>query len=281
MSDQPLFDLKPGDDVPEGDDFTDAPEGPVLDRPLTSDETAAVITIVSRVVGGPINADFTPDKLLFATMRGAGSGGGGPGVPSMPGSLYFSTGRRIRLVHDAGPMVSPRTLNLSQYWVTEKGAGTYNELAKNKTDDKIIEQKLRDQGALTPLDPKHPMPVDPKNPRTPRGRLLEFFDGVIRPDGTVYQKSISHISRGTAVPAPPLDQKQINALVMAAERTQQEREVLRGGIRRLNNKIPQLVGEEERLKREQRESLRTKFQQLVDEANAVMRGCYNRFFPKA
>lgn len=132
------------------------------------------------------DADLTAETLEFAS--------GKPGT-SMPGSLYFESGR-IRLVHENGPKIVKHE-GIRRYSLSERGVRNLNRYRHRKWDDKRIYEGLREHRNL------HRIKLD--NGET----LIEFFV-------TARGKTRKHVSRGGAITAPALNQVQINLMARAA-----------------------------------------------------------------
>jgi hypothetical protein len=222
-----------GDDVKYGEtvNFTNAPERSVDPDNLTPRQRAFVIVVFSRGDNTPRDPDFTPDKLQFASSDGS---------RSMPGSLYFSSGRRIRLCHPDGPEVSRRKINLRRYCVVRKeGEEIYKNMVRRNCLPKDIEAALGKEDYLTSAGPTTP------------GRLIEFWDG----EEGAPDVPGDHMARGGPIKAPPSNQEQINAIYLVAASWQEELEGLR--------------------KRPRSADSNTAIRALADQKNAAMKECYN------
>lgn len=137
--------------------------------------------IVPNTVGDtPLHPDFTPNNLLFASSS--------TGIFTVYGSLYFDSGRRIRLCHKHKPKISARKNNMRRYCVKKSGRHYYKT---NKDIVPDVEDDLKRMGALTPAN------------AGVKGTLLEFWDGG------------RHLSRGRPI-AVALTQRQLNFLCIAA-----------------------------------------------------------------
>ena len=148
-------------------------------------------TLVLEDVGGedasdeaPLDADFTPANILFASIDSG-----------KVGSIYFPVGR-IRLVHPSRPEISKHT-GIQRFSISE------DDYQKYDRDYKAA--KARNQGSTVGLDYVRALPSCKDAVPGAGGRLIEFWNGG------------RHPSRGGPQPFSwALTQKQLNIIVRAA-----------------------------------------------------------------
>jgi hypothetical protein len=84
-----------------------------------SDKAANDIISTYQSSDVPLKEEFSTDSLLFVS-----------GKPNeIPGSLYFSGGLRIRLMHALGPMVSSEPTGYEQFCLNPHGEDLYDKLS--------------------------------------------------------------------------------------------------------------------------------------------------------
>ena len=150
-------------------------------------------TLVLEDVGGedetdeaPLDADFTPANILFASMDGG-----------KVGSIYFPVGR-IRLIHDNRPEISKHT-GIQRFSISE------DDYQKYARDYKAA--KARGEGSTVGLDYVRALPSCKDAVPGAGGRLIEFWNGG------------RHPSRGGPQPFNwALSQKQMNIILRAVAR---------------------------------------------------------------
>jgi hypothetical protein len=143
-------------------------------------------SLIESLSSVPYDPDLTPETLEFAS---------GTTGASMPGSLYFKSGR-VRLVHPKGPKISKHK-RISRYSLSARGLRNLEKYKKRNWNSEQIYERLKKHRNL------HRIALDNGE------RLVEFF---VDARG----KARRHVSRGGPIPAPALNQVQINLITQAA-----------------------------------------------------------------
>jgi hypothetical protein len=142
----------------------------------------------------PYRADLTPETLKFAS---------GKAGDTMPGSLYFESGR-IRLAHKDGPKISKHE-RIRRYSLSASGVERFQKYKQCKLDARQIEERLKERGDL------HSITLNKLGTVAQNGeRLIEFFEDK-------RGKTRRHLSRGGPIKKPVLNQVQINLIALAAD----------------------------------------------------------------
>jgi hypothetical protein len=142
--------------------------------------------------GVPYDDDLTPETLEFASGR-AGA--------SMPGSLYFESGR-IRLVHDKGPKISKHE-GIRRYSLSARGVRNLKRYKRRNWNEEQIFEGLKRHRNL------HRITLNNGELNNGEG-LIEFFMNA-------RGKTRLHLSRGAPIKAPALKQVQIDLIARAAD----------------------------------------------------------------